>query len=400
MSESAMPRAMRRTTGTARVALLGLLLAPAPARAQSTAELLALKARTEAELASFDRRSATEAKAAATAAPAPAAKPAPAVLDTLRVEGVSVVVTHDAASLVRSAVAGMAADVRRAFGDAGGRTLARTSVLASLRIFPNQTARVQRGALSLVVRVDTTNLSLPQDPWPADSADVARNFGLAISRALHASLDAGIRSWVSPPRAPGRDSAVFSERAFRLAVATGSSAVRRCLAGDDSACVSTLGLTTVADPLHAWYDAGDYPDVVKALRNLRGMLEHQLGTGTWLACTSKRERDACAAAVAIIPATAYQPPMPDDARVMLLFAALERGGAGAFDRLVADSASPPLARLARTAGVSPAELLDAWRARLTISRPQKAMPTPAILAVALAWIAGAFALSLRNTPWN
>jgi len=64
MSESAMPRAMRRTTGTARVALLGLLLTPSPARAQSTAELLALKARTEAELASFDRRSATEAKAA------------------------------------------------------------------------------------------------------------------------------------------------------------------------------------------------------------------------------------------------------------------------------------------------------------------------------------------------
>src|SRR3970040_1478563 len=122
MSESAMPRAMRRTTGTARVALLGLLLTPSPARAQSTAELLALKARTEAELASFDRRSATEAKVAATAAPAPAAKPAPAVLDTLRVEGVSVVVTHDAASLGRSAGGG-AAGVRGC-----GRTHARAHV--------------------------------------------------------------------------------------------------------------------------------------------------------------------------------------------------------------------------------------------------------------------------------
>jgi hypothetical protein len=45
-------------------------------------------------------------------------------------------------------------------------------------------------------------------------------------------------------------------------------------------------------------------------------------------------------------------------------------------------------------------LLAAWRKRVTVSQPAKALPTIAIALASLVWIGGCFGAALRGTPWN
>ncbi len=367
-----------------------------PLCAQSVAELLVLKARNDSALAVLE--------ATRPAPPAPAPKP-PEVLDTVRVGAVTLISAKDALPMMRASIAGADANVRRAFGDAGDRALVHTEVTAHLDFATPAGAgpaagAVHHGSLRIHLRVGNGAEDLAPERWPADSVDAGPDLALGVSRAIRASLDSTMRMWMPVPRPPGADSMELGERAFRVAVTSGSAAVRRCLAGNDEQCKSALGLIPPADPVRAWYDPIDYPDLLKHLSNLNAQLETEVGTSTVRSCLREHDASACGKVVARIPASALHAPMPDDDRALLFLTAMQHGGAGAFDRLAADSGATPIARLARAAGLSEHDLLAEWRKRVTVSQPAKALPTFAIAVASLVWIGGCFGAALRGTPWN
>jgi hypothetical protein len=363
-----------------------------PVRAQSVAELLVLKARNDSALAVLE--------ATRPAPPAPTPKP-PEILDTVRVGAVTLISAQDALPMMRASIAGADANVRRAFGDAGDRALVHTEVTAHLDYSPTAKAGTARpGSLRIHLRVGNGVEDLAPERWPADSVDAGPDIALGVSRAIRASLDSTMRMWMPVPRPPGADSVELGERAFRVAVTSGSAAVRRCLAGNDEQCESALGMISAADPVRAWYDPVDYPDLLKHVANLNAQLETEVGTSTVQSCLREHDTNACRKVVARIPASALHAPMPDDDRALLFLTAMGHGGAGAFDRLAADSTATPVARLARAAGLSEHDLLAEWRKRVTVSTPTKALPTFAIAVASLIWIGGCFGAALRGTPWN
>jgi hypothetical protein len=361
-------------------------------RAQTVSELLALKAKNDSALVAIESR-----RPAAVAG----AVPPPEVLDTVRIGTVTLISGKEAAPVLRAGITGASERVRRAFGDAGTRALAQSVVTGHLRLAPPNAAGVSPGGvLNVHLDVGAVPGDLPREVWPSDSVDAAADIALWVSRAIRTSLDSTLRVWMPVLRPPGADSAEFGERAFRIAVASGSAAVRRCLAGDDTACKSALGLIPTDDPLHTWYDPVDYPDLLKSVSNLHAELETQMGVPVVTACLHDRDIASCTRVVPRIPHSALRPPMPDDVRSLLFLVAMQNGGDGAFDRLVADSASAPLARLAGAAKMPEHELLVAWRTRVTALRPARALPTAGIVLVSLLWIGCCFGAALKGTPWS
>jgi hypothetical protein len=360
--------------------------------AQTVTELLALKAKNDSALAALELLK-----------PAPAAPvlAAPELLDTVRVGTVTLVSGKEAVALLRRAINGASANVAHAFGDAGLRALAQTVVTGHLHLSaPNSAGGSQAGVLTVHLAVGADEADLPREIWPSDSTDASTDIALGVSRAIRTALDSTLRVWMPVLRPPGADSAQFGERAFRTAVSSGSVAVRRCLAGDDEQCKSALGLIPTDDPLHAWYDPADFPDVVKRVSNLHATFETQLGVAVVHACIADRDIPSCTRIAERIPHSALRPPMPDDVRSLLFLVAMAHGGDGAFDRLARDSTAAPLVRLAAAAKMPEHELLAAWRDRITQMRPTRALPTLGITLVALVWIGGCFGLALRGTPWN
>ncbi len=367
-------------------------------RAQSVNELLALKAKNDSALAAMESLRPAPSQATLAAAAASARPPAP--LDTELVSAVTLIATKDAVPLLRAAVNGANANVARAFGDAGTRALSKTVLTGRLIFAPPKRGNEQTGTLYVRLRVDTLDAELPKEIWPSDSIAASTDIALGVSRAIRTALDSTMRVWMPVLRPPGADSAEFSERAFRIAVGSGSAAVRRCIAGDDEKCKAALGLIPTDDPVHAWYEPVDYPDVVKLASNLHAQIETQLGMPIVLKCLHDRDIPSCTKVAEAIPHSALRPPMPDDVRSLLFLVAMQHGGDDAFDRLVLDSTTPPLARLAAAAKMPEHELLVAWRNRVTMSRPARALPTLSIALVSVAWIAGWFAVALRGTPWS
>jgi hypothetical protein len=378
---------------------LALLLAlSGTLRAQSLNELLARKAANDSALVAVESLRPATSQAAIAAAAAAGQPPAP--LDTERFGSVTVIATKDAVPLLRAAVNGASANVVHAFGDAGMRALAKAIVTGHLVLAPPRRGSEQTGTLYVRLRVDTVDAELPKESWPSDSIAASTDIALGMSRAIRAALDSTMRVWMPVLRPPGVDSAEFSERAFRIAVGSGSAAVRRCIAGDDDKCKAALGLIPTDDPVHAWYEPVDYPDVVRLASNLHAQIETQLGMPIVLKCLHDRDIPSCTKVAEAIPHSALRPPMPDDVRSLLFLVAMQHGGDGAFDRLVRDSTTPPLSRLAAAAKMPEHELLVAWRERVTLSRPARALPTLGITLVSIAWIAGCFGAALRGTPWS
>jgi hypothetical protein len=379
----------RRTT----IAALALLTAlTGTLGAQTVNELLTLKAKNDSALAALDL-----------VRPAPVAPvvPPPEVFDTLNVGSVTLVTAHAAIPVLRSAINGGSVSVIHAYGDAGRRALAQTIVTGHLRIPPANASGVPpAGTLNIHLQVGANEADLPREVCPCDSLEATTDVSLGISRAIRAALDSTLRVWMPVLRPPGADSAQFGERAFRIAVSSGSAAVRRCLAGDDNACKSALGLIPTDDPVHAWYDPVDYPDMVKLASVVHAQLETDFGIPVVRACLNDRDIRSCTRIVGDIPRTALRPPMPDDVRSLLFLVAMTHGGDGAFDRLVRDSTAAPLERLAAAANMPEHDLLVAWRKRVTMLRPTRALPTAGITLVALVWIGCCFGLALRGTPWN
>jgi hypothetical protein len=93
-------------------------------------------------------------------------------------------------------------------------------------------------------------------------------------------------------------------------------------------------------------------------------------------------------------------PLPGHMRASLVGLALERGGEGAWTRLVENPSMPAEEALARAAGVPLEELVAEWRDWIVTNRPEVYAGTAGKSALALLWIVVFATLATRSTRWR
>jgi len=168
---------------------------------------------------------------------------------------------------------------------------------------------------------------------------------------------------------------------------------RRCFNGDIGACMSALELTPTSDPALEWYDAAGRYEYVHA---------------NWVARSADREGarrcadgdDASCLSVMRILFRDHPPhPDPVAARMTLVRLAIQLGGVGAYDRLLATPGQPS-ERLAATARVPIESIVRVWLQRTREARVASDSLSVQIAVGSIAWILACGALALRSSRWR
>jgi len=188
------------------------------------------------------------------------------------------------------------------------------------------------------------------------------------------------------------------EDAYRSVAATQSRATRGCLAGDIAACEHALDLREeldVRERLDAWYT----PDERRAL--VAGWSDAQRSRfvgPSWDRCVLARAYDVCDTLLTEFRSDSS--PLPGSVRETLLAYAIERGGAGAWERLLGDPEAGVRAALVEASGMSITELLVGWQTRLVAHRPETFQDVMPAGALSLLWTLLFAAFAMRSTRWR
>ncbi|MBI2795333.1 MAG: hypothetical protein HYX65_01340 [Gemmatimonadetes bacterium] len=143
---------------------------------------------------------------------------------------------------------------------------------------------------------------------------------------------------------------------------------RRCFTGDTGGCAVALGIVPAPTVLDSLFTRDDR----RALGRIRWRALHLRAAGSDTAtnpCDAVPATPACERFVRGLPQAQWPAPMGKLPREVLIGTAFELGGAGAADRLLADSTAPLVARLERAAGVPRDSLLRVWQRRMIAARP-------------------------------
>jgi len=194
--------------------------------------------------------------------------------------------------------------------------------------------------------------------------------------------------WVSgnPLHAPER------ERVYRLLATTPSVAVRNCIAGRPDACAAALGLGVQGDALRVWYTPEERRELVTRLDVGRA------GSVSQRLCVEESRIEACDELLS--EDRRRWAPLPGSVRASLLRFALERGGAGAWGRLLARPDLPPEAALAHVSGLDTDALVSEWRVWLVEGRPRAYAGFGARSLLTSFWILFFAAMATRSTRWR
>lgn len=171
-------------------------------------------------------------------------------------------------------------------------------------------------------------------------ASVRAVVGRVIANDLSGSK---LRGWASGNPFTARDPGGL----YREMILARSAAVPRCLDGGVEACMAALGLGVGADA----------PDDVRS-------------------------------------------PLPTDVRETVVALAVQRGGTGAWGRLVEDPTMAPEEALAYAAGIPFEELVAEWRDWLVSNRPEVFAGLGTSSLLSLLWILIFAALAGRSTRWR
>jgi hypothetical protein len=191
--------------------------------------------------------------------------------------------------------------------------------------------------------------------------------------------------------------ASFSRAAIEL-VTTLSVRARGCNTGSAADCALALGITPVSDPLREWYDAGDRQALVR--RDVGYERRPRASASTVDDCLQRGNDEACIASLQQAWEGRPHAPISTEAAVSVLHTAARLGGAGALDRLLADTAAALPAKLEAMAGVPLDSLLSTWRDEARTHRTSPPTLPGSVRWAALCWIAAFGTLALRSPRWS
>ena len=193
------------------------------------------------------------------------------------------------------------------------------------------------------------------------------------------------------------------EDAYRQVATTSSMVTRACLTGDAQACGSAMGLHLFNDAegpeidhqtLADWYTADEKRALVarrspwfdRQLRSLRNR------------CVVEHEATACDEY--LMDYGFDWTPLGVPVRETLVAYALDRGGSGAWERLVEHPDMTPAEAMEHASGQSIDALLAGWQAELLAHRPETFEPLVPSSGRAFLWTLLFAALALRSTRWR
>lgn len=191
--------------------------------------------------------------------------------------------------------------------------------------------------------------------WQHDDApDGARRDDIRskMARMLSDASPSDLRDWMGRLQ-PMPQEAHDYRAAYRTMARTASISVAACLGGDRQACWASLDLTGDLDMTTIWYDAAQRERAPQQWVKRYASAAEECQNGVASACAEARgglSRERAA-------------PLDAGVRANLVWFALEQGGVGSWSRLVEASGSLR-DRLAAAAGLSDADLMDAWMGAL------------------------------------
>lgn len=295
----------------------------------------------------------------------------PERLDTVQVGPARLIARREDMPRVSAAFRGAWAGLAPLAGDVASRLPQRTfavSVHDEVRIFATL-------AFEKTHRIDL--LAGPR--WRSD-VDPAHH---ELGELLDATVDRGLRTWAGGGvLTDGPDWA----RVYRHLGTSVARPARECRAGDIAACREAL-LLDVSAPSADWYS-------LPALQAFVARNPASLSLQPRAACLAG-SREACLAALERLGG------IPDaisrTARLALARHAVARGGAGSYERLLADTTSALPERLAAAAGMPLDRLVAEWHSQVMREKPVTNASLGLSLAAALFWSTVAYAFAARST---
>ncbi|HXH63617.1 MAG TPA: hypothetical protein VNG95_05495 [Gemmatimonadales bacterium] len=290
-------------------------------------------------------------------------------------------------------------------------TMARDAVAeawpALERTYGSHTADLGRKDFHLIVARDPQGpTGVPRGPvvpvivaGDADVHDVARRLALSAGQVMSSGLDTALHRWIQNiyPLDAQFDE-VRRRDVYQELVTAPWIAIRRCFIGDVARCRQALGLTGGADPAIDWYAPEDRARLAFE-RSSRGG-ESTAEVALRKSCVEQHQDADCLVLLHRLPREFLDPPLTTTARSTLVATALELGGAGAYDRLLAHPRAPLADRLEDAAGVPADSLIAVWRNRVTALAPMSAKVPARSAWAAFGWAVVFGVLALRSSRWR
>lgn len=206
------------------------------------------------------------------------------------------------------------------------------------------------------------------------------------------------RSWIVSAVKPAAATDLY-----RRVAAIPSKAVRACLSGDDAACLLSFGLEGRDVPLRDLYTP---PELALLARENDARFRSAADSETLGRCRTG-DNAACEDLLddhwemATTPlGRLWAVPFDGDLRGSLLWYAVQRGGAGAWSRLLGQAGASPLAALEAASGLNGPELVAGWRDSVLEGRSEHRAGLGSLTLTSLLWILLFIALAARSTRWR
>lgn len=230
-------------------------------------------------------------------------------------------------------------------------------------------------------------------PESMDRQELARGLEGAAAQSIWRRQDPVLTTWLMGSFPTG---SILEEELQSIASELARRPARQntqCLRGEASACAVALGLRMGADTLAEWYAETTWPRLAEtSVWSLTGR-DAQLRDR----CVALRDLMACRA---VLTPQRIAPPVSTLGRRFLVELALEAGGAGAFDRLTADTGRTLEQRLEAAAGVPVDTLLARWTASVAASIPGSPAPGGRETFLTMAWSAAVMVMAIRGSRWR
>ncbi|HWZ29484.1 MAG TPA: hypothetical protein VNX15_13030 [Gemmatimonadales bacterium] len=211
-------------------------------------------------------------------------------------------------------------------------------------------------------------------------------------------VDRRFSSWLGNTVRPVFDTAAEQSAVYVQLVTAGAAAATRCFEGSVAGCSAALQLAEDSEFYLTAFDALQRRTAVAGARS-RQVLE-PTALATYSLCVDHHVDSACVGFLHGIGAGQVPQPLSSQARNLLVSTALSLGGVDAYDRLMADSTAPVIARLERAAHAPIDKVVGEWRARIIAARPAvQGIPLRGAI-VTLGWV-GLIAIgAIRSTRWR